>query len=212
MANDLKASVSITADTSGLISGVNGAMEKINRISASSTAMAGMMGAQKVLQLAQELYRAVSDRSEHLSKLAHTFSPEAMTSAANLSQAQLRSDMAVGQAMGPAQAGIDRAKEEALREETANTLKNAEEIGNGMIVLNALWDQTKLIATTAADETLIALGSLTESNLAELGTLQATAMENSAAAGQTDGRYDGAAILTWMAGIVQGIASSVKGD
>lgn len=187
-------------------------MEKINRISASSTAMAGMMGAQKVLQLAQELYRAVSDRSEHLSKLAHTFSPEAMTSAANLSQAQLRSDMAVGQAMGPAQAGIDRAKEDALAKETANTLKNAEEIGNGMIVLNALWDQTKLIATTAADETLIALGSLTESNLAELGTLQAGAMENSVSAGQTDGRLDGVAILQWMGGIVQSIASSVKGD
>jgi hypothetical protein len=117
MANDLKASVSITADTSGLISGVNGAMEKINRISASSTAMAGMMGAQKVLQLAQELYRAVSDRSEHLSKLAHTFSPEAMTSAANLSQAQLQSDMAIGQAMGPAQAGIDRAKQDAIAED-----------------------------------------------------------------------------------------------
>jgi hypothetical protein len=143
MANDLKASVSITADTSGLISGVNGAMEKINRISASSTAMAGMMGAQKVLQLAQQMYTAISDRSEHLSKLAHTFSPEAMTSAANLSQAQLRSDMAVGQAMGPVQAGIDRAKEDAIAEETASTLQNAKQIGEGMIVLNAIWNQTR---------------------------------------------------------------------
>jgi hypothetical protein len=162
MANDLKASVSITADTSGLISGVNGAMEKINRISASSTAMAGMMGAQKVLQLAQQMYTAISDRSEHLSKLAHTFSPEAMTSAANLSQAQLRSDMAVGQAMGPVQAGIDRAKEDAIAEETASTLQNAKQIGEGMIVLNAIWNQTKLIATESADATLMALGSLSQ--------------------------------------------------
>jgi len=162
MANDLKASVSITADTSGLISGVNGAMEKINRISASSTAMAGMMGAQKVLQLAQQMYTAISDRSEHLSKLAHTFSPEAMTSAANLSQAQLRSDMAVGQAMGPAQAGIDRAKQDAIAEETASTLQNAKQIGEGMIVLNAIWNQTKLIATESADATLMALGSLNQ--------------------------------------------------
>jgi len=162
MANDLKASVSITADTSGLISGVNGAMEKINRISASSTAMAGMMGAQKVLQLAQDMYRAISDRSEHLSKLAHTFSPEAMTSAANLSQAQLKSDMAVGQAMGPAQAGIDRAKQDAIEEETASTLKNAQQIGEGMIVLNAIWNQTKLLATESADATLMALGSLNQ--------------------------------------------------
>ena len=162
MANDLKASVSITADTSGLISGVNGAMEKINRISASSTAMAGMMGAQKVLQLAQQMYSAISDRSEHLSKLAHTFSPEAMTSAANLSQAQLKSDMAVGQAMGPAQAGIDRAKQDAIAEETASTLKNAQQIGEGMIVLNAIWNQTKLLATESADATLMALGSLNQ--------------------------------------------------
>ena len=162
MANDLKASVSITADTSGLISGVNGAMEKINRISASSTAMAGMMGAQKVLQLAQQLYSVISDRSEHLSKLAHTFSPEAMTSAANLSQAQLQSDMAIGQAMGPAQAGIDRAKQDAIAEETASTLKNAQQIGEGMIVLNAIWNQTKLLATESADATLMALGSLNQ--------------------------------------------------
>ena len=144
MANDLKASVSITADTSGLISGVNGAMEKINRVSASSSAMAGMMGAQKIIQVAQQLYAAVSERSEHLSKLAHTFSPEAMRSAANLSQAQLQSDMAVGQAMGPAQAGIDRAKQDAIAEETAGTLKNAEQIGAGMIVLNSIWNETKL--------------------------------------------------------------------
>ena len=162
MANDLKASVSITADTSGLISGVNGAMEKINRISASSTAMAGMMGAQKVLELAQRMYSAISARSEHLSKLAHTFSPEAMTSAANLSQAQLQSDMAVGQAMGPAQAGIDRAKQDAIAEETASTLKNAKQIGEGMVVLNAIWNQTKLIATESADATLMALGSLNQ--------------------------------------------------
>ena len=212
MANDLKASVSITADTSGLISGVNGAMEKINRISASSTAMAGMMGAQKVLQLAQELYRAVSDRSEHLSKLAHTFSPEAMTSAAKLSQTQLKSDMAIGQAMGPAQAGIDRAKEDALREETAQTLKHAEEIGQGMIVLNAIWDQTKAIAIGATDASLIAIGSLAESNLAELGTMQAGAVQNGAGAVEDPMATGDAAALAWIAGIIQDISKAVKGD
>ena len=160
MANDLKASVSITADTSGLISGVNGAMEKINRISASSTAMAGMMGAQKVLQLAKEMYSAISDRSEHLSKLAHTFSPEAMTSAANLSQSQLKSDMAVGQAMGPAQAGIDRAKQDAIAEETDRTLKNAEAIGEGIIAYNAILDQAKKMGQETADQGLMALSGL----------------------------------------------------
>jgi hypothetical protein len=212
MANDLKASVSITADTSGLISGVNGAMEKINKISSNTSMMAGMMGASKVIDLAKQLWDAMGERSDHLSKLAHTFSPEAMTSAANLSQSQMKSDMAVGQAMGPAQAGIDRAKQDAIAEETANTLKNAEEIGNGMIVLNAIWDQTKAIAIGATDASLADIGSLTESNLAELGTLQAGAMANSVSAGQTDGRLDGVAILQWMGDIVQNIASSVKGD
>ena len=160
MANDLKASVSITADTSGLISGVNGAMEKINRISASSTAMAGMMGASKVIDLAKQLWDAMGERSDHLSKLAHTFSPEAMTSAANLSQAQLKSDMAVGQAMGPAQAGIDRAKQDAIAEETDRTLKNAEAIGEGIIAYNAILDQAKKMGQETADQGLMALSGL----------------------------------------------------
>ena len=208
MANDLKASVSITADTSGLISGVNGAMEKINRISASSTAMAGMMGAQKVLQLAQEMYSAISDRSEHLSKLAHTFSPEAMTSAANLSQAQLQSDMAIGQAMGPAQAGIDRAKQDAIAEETANTLKNAQQIGEGMIVLNAIWNQTKLLATESADATLMALGSLNQ-----MPEMAAAAAANplETAVGSTLGVSAGP-LLQAIGSTLEAMFAKVKGD
>jgi hypothetical protein len=208
MANDLKASVSITADTSGLISGVNGAMEKINRISASSTAMAGMMGAQKVLQLAQQMYTAISDRSEHLSKLAHTFSPEAMTSAANLSQAQLRSDMAVGQAMGPAQAGIDRAKQDAIAEETASTLQNAKQIGEGMIVLNAIWNQTKLIATESADATLMALGSLNQMpEMAQAAVNRPVDTANGAILGVSAGP-----LLQAIGSTLEAMFAKVKGD
>ena len=208
MANDLKASVSITADTSGLISGVNGAMEKINRISASSTAMAGMMGAQKVLQLAQQMYSAISDRSEHLSKLAHTFSPEAMTSAANLSQAQLKSDMAVGQAMGPAQAGIDRAKQDAIAEETASTLKNAQQIGEGMIVLNAIWNQTKLIATESADATLMALGSLNQApEMAAAAAANPVEVANGSLLGVSAGP-----LLQAIGSTLEAMFAKVKGD
>lgn len=208
MANDLKASVSITADTSGLISGVNGAMEKINRISASSTAMAGMMGAQKVLQLAQQMYSAISDRSEHLSKLAHTFSPEAMTSAANLSQAQLKSDMAVGQAMGPAQAGIDRAKQDAIAEETASTLKNAQQIGEGMIVLNAIWNQTKLIATESADATLMALGALNQApEMAAAAAANPVEVANGSLLGVSAGP-----LLQAIGSTLEAMFAKVKGD
>jgi hypothetical protein len=208
MANDLKASVSITADTSGLISGVNGAMEKINRVSASSSAMAGMMGAQKIIQVAQQLYAAVSERSEHLSKLAHTFSPEAMRSAANLSQAQLQSDMAVGQAMGPAQAGIDRAKQDAIAEETAGTLKNAEQIGAGMIVLNSIWNETKLQSMAAADAVLMALGS----------TVQDPNMAAGAGANQAetnplvDALKSSTPVLGLISDLLESVYAKVKGD
>ena len=208
MANDLKASVSITADTSGLISGVNGAMEKINRVSASSSAMAGMMGAQKIIQVAQQLYAAVSERSEHLSKLAHTFSPEAMRSAANLSQAQLQSDMAVGQAMGPAQAGIDRAKQDAIAEETAGTLKNAEQIGAGMIVLNSIWNETKLQSMAAADAVLMALGS----------TVQDPNMAADAGANQAetnplvDALKSSTPVFKVISELLESVYAKVKGD
>jgi len=208
MANDLKASVSITADTSGLISGVNGAMEKINRISASSSAMSGMMGAGKIIQVAQQLYAAVSERSEHLSKLAHTFSPEAMTSAANLSQAQLQSDMAIGQAMGPAQAAIDRAKQDALAEETASTLKNAEAIGQGMIVLNAIWSQAQMMATEAANNTLMALGALTDIPKA---VEEAAANPVTSVMGAIGGQA-GLPVLNSIGELLQGMFAKVKGD
>jgi hypothetical protein len=114
--------------------------------------------------------------------------------------------------MGPAQAGIDRAKEDALREETAQTLKHAEEIGQGMIVLNAIWDQTKAIAIGATDASLIAIGSLAESNLAELGTMQAGAVQNGAGAVEDPMATGDAAALAWIAGIIQDISKSVKGD
>jgi hypothetical protein len=183
-------------------------MEKINRISASSTAMAGMMGAQKVLQLAQQMYTAISDRSEHLSKLAHTFSPEAMTSAANLSQAQLRSDMAVGQAMGPVQAGIDRAKEDAIAEETASTLQNAKQIGEGMIVLNAIWNQTKLIATESADATLMALGSLNQMpEMAQAAVNRPVDTANGAILGVSAGP-----LLQAIGSTLEAMFAKVKGD
>jgi hypothetical protein len=208
MANDLKASVSITADTSGLISGVNGAMEKINKISSNTSMMAGMMGASKVIDLAKQLWDAMGDRSEHLSKLAHTFSPEAMTSAANLSQSQMKSDMAIGQAMGPAQAGIDRAKQDAIAEETASTLKNAQQIGEGMIVLNAIWDQTKLMATESADAALMALGSLNQ-----MPEMAAAAVANPAetAVGSVLGVSAGP-LLQAIGSTLEAMFGKVKGD
>jgi len=212
MASDLKASVSITADTSGLIKGVNGAMEKISRISATSSMMAGMMGAGQILGYAQQLLSIVSDRSQNLSKLAHTFSPEAMTSAANLSQAQLASDQKIGQAMGPAQAGIDRMKQEYLAEETANTLKNAEAIGEGMITLNAIWEQTKAIGVGAADASLMALGAATKVpemvDAMAANPIQAaagTAMQATMGAG-------GTGIMMAIESTLMAIFSKVKGD
>jgi hypothetical protein len=53
-------------------------------------------------------------------------------------------------------------KQEYLAEETANTLRNAEAIGEGMITLNAIWEQTKAIGVGAADASLMALGAATK--------------------------------------------------
>jgi len=207
MANDLKASVSITADTSGLISGVNGAMEKINKISSNTSMMAGMMGATKVIDLAKQLWDAMGERSDHLSKLAHTWSPEAMNSAAQLSQTQMQSDQAIGQAMGPAQAGIDRAKQDAIAEETLNTLKNAQQIGEGMIVRNAIWNETKAQSLAAADAGLLALGSLT--HIPEMA--QAAVSGPETAVGSVLG-VSAAPLLQAIGSTLEAMFSKVKGD
>lgn len=203
MADDLKAVVSVTADTTGLIRGVDGAMQKLNTMSRNTSIMAGMSVAQHVFGALQQLWGAISERSEALGKLATQFSPEAMTAAAQRSIAELQANMQIGQALGPYQAGIERMKAQSATEQAAKVTADAEALGQGMIVIESLKTTAGELGTGFIDGIIKALGG-SEMDAVSLGT--ATAFERTGATEMI------AEALTPIVGWVEDIATKIGGD
>lgn len=141
MANDLKAVVQISANTDGLIKGVDGALQKIDAMSRNTATMAGIMSAEKLIGLAKQMWSAVNERSEYFGKLAQTYSPEAMQATAQAAVAQMKADQRVGVAMGPAEAGIQNMKAENAARQADRIVNNADAIGGGRIQLAAIQEQ-----------------------------------------------------------------------
>ena len=141
MANDLKAVVQISANTDGLIKGVDGALQKIDAMSKNTATMAGIMSAEKLIGLAKQMWSAVNERSEYFGKLAQTYSPEAMQATAQAAVAQMKADQRVGVAMGPAEAGIQNMKAENAARQADRIVNNADAIGGGRIQLAAIQEQ-----------------------------------------------------------------------
>lgn len=141
MANDLKAVVQISANTDGLIKGVDGALQKIDAMSKNTATMAGIMSAEKLIGLAKQMWNAVTERSEQFGKLAQAYSPEAMQATAQAAVAQMKADQTVGLAMGPAEAGIQNMKAENATRQAERIANNADAIGGGRIQLAAIQQQ-----------------------------------------------------------------------
>jgi len=141
VANDLKAVVQISANTDGLIKGVDGALQKIDAMSKNTSTMAGIMSAEKLIGLAKQMWSAVNERSEYFGKLAQTYSPEAMQATAQAAVAQMKADQQVGVAMGPAEAGIQNMKAENAARQADRMVNNADAIGGGRIQLAAIQEQ-----------------------------------------------------------------------
>jgi hypothetical protein len=141
VANDLKAVVQISANTDGLIKGVDGALQKIDAMSKNTATMAGIMSAEKLIGLAKQMWSAVNERSEYFGKLAQTYSPEAMQATAQAAVAQMKADQRVGVAMGPAEAGIQNMKAENAARQADRIVNNADAIGGGRIQLAAIQEQ-----------------------------------------------------------------------
>lgn len=138
MANDLKAVVQISANTDGLIKGVDGALQKIDAMSRNTATMAGIMSAEKLIGLAKQMWQAVQERSEHLGKLAQAYSPEAMNATAQAAVAQMKADQKIGLAMGESETGIQNMKAENAAKQAERVAANAENIGGGRIMLAAI--------------------------------------------------------------------------
>jgi hypothetical protein len=203
MADELKAVVKITADTKGLVGGIDGAMAKLDSVAKHTGMLAGMEGAEKLLQLAEKVWDGISSRSEELGQMAHQFSPEAMTSKANLSIAQMQAAQTVGNAIGPYQAAIDRMKADSATEGAKQTAANSESIGQGMIVVEALKTTAEEAFYGFMDGVLSALGG-DATNINSLGI--------ASAAERTGGTDMIADQLEPIAGWLDEIAGKIGGD
>jgi hypothetical protein len=203
MADELKAVVKITADTKGLVEGVDGAMRKLDSVAKHTGMLAGMEGAEKLLGLAEKVWDGISSRSEALGQMAHQFSPEAMTSQANLSIAQMQAAQTVGTAIGPYQAAIDQMKANSATEGAAQTASKSESIGQGMIVVEALKNTAEEAFSGITDGVLSALGG-DAMNIASLGT--ASAFERTGATDMIADKLE--PIVGWL----DEIAGKIGGD
>ena len=184
MADQLKAVVSVTADTSGLVRGVEGAMAKIGSIGRSVSIMAGLQAGQMLLDGAMRAWRAISDRSEELGKLATELTPAGSMAQYQRMIAELAANKQIAQAIAPAQVGIELMRAQSAREQAASIVGNAGQIGAGMNFVEALKVTMTEAFTGLTDGILMALGiagggQLDLTNILSAGT--ATAFERTGA-------------------------------
>ncbi len=104
------------------------------------------------------MWGAISERSESLGKLATQFSPEAMSAAAQRSVAEFQANQRVGLALGPYQAGIEGMRAASATAEASRVAAQAEQIGEGMIVVQSLIDQSRVAWNEMLDAMIVVFG------------------------------------------------------
>lgn len=158
MADQLKAVVQITADTAGLIRGVEGAMAKLGSIGRGVSLMAGLQAGTMLLNAAQRMWQAVSERSDELGKLAAELTPAGSMAQMQRMLAELQSNKQMAAAIAPTQVGIEMMRAQSAREQAAAVVAGADQIGAGMNFVEALKTTAGEAFTGLTDGILKALG------------------------------------------------------
>lgn len=150
----MKAVITLTADARGVQAGVNAALQQMERLQRVASDIRGLFMAGIVGDFLRQAVNSVFGEFNRLKELGSTFSTEGALAAARLQMEQMRSDMTLGQAFGPAAAMVDEIKAQALREVTSYLVANKEAIGEALVNLaifgaaaaNALADLTVRIS------------------------------------------------------------------
>ena len=155
MAQDLKAVVEITADTSGLVRGIDGATKKIAAGTSAMAEIAKFDTLQKSFEMIKAGFDMVSRRYDELYKTAIEYSPAAAAANENLELAKVYADMAKATAVAPGAIGVARINENAVAADARRVVNNADSINRGMVNMAA----TKANFAAQGDIAVEALGN-----------------------------------------------------
>lgn len=180
MAEQLKAVVSLTADTTGLIRGLDGAMAKMASMSRNVSVLSTLAVGQQALATVQSIYNVVQRRSDELGRAATEFTMEGGFAQMQRQMAELQAQRQIGAAMAPSQVGIEMMAAQRAREEAARVSAGAEQIGMGRMRLEAVGGMFAEMGRAFVDHWLARFGGQAPSNTELFGI--STAFE---AGGQT---------------------------
>lgn len=169
MAEQLKAVVSVTADTSGLIRGVEGAMAKLNAMSRNVSILAGLSAAQAALGTAERVIGILQRRSDELGRFATEFDPTASRAQMERQLAELSAQKQMGAAMAPSVVAQEMIAAQSAREEAARVTAGAEEIGMGRLRVEAVGDMFTQMGKAFVDDVLARIGGKTPSGTEIIG-------------------------------------------
>lgn len=169
MAEQLKAVVSVTADTTGLIRGVEGAMSKLNSMSRNVSILAGLSVAQQAFGIAERLIAEVRRRSDELGRFATELTAEGSMAEFRRQMAELQAQKQMGAAMVPSVQAQEMIATQSAREEAVRVTANAEEIGMGRLRLEAVGTMFKDMSKALLDDVLARFGGKTPSSTEIIG-------------------------------------------
>ncbi len=169
MAEQLKAVVSLTADTTGLIRGLDGAMAKMNSMSRNVAVLSTLAVGQQALAVVQGIYNVVQRRSDELGRAATEFTMEGSMAQMQRQMVELQAQKQVGAAMAPSQVGIEMMAAQRARTEAARVTAAAEEIGMGRMRLSAVADMFAEMGKAMVDDVLARMGGKTPTGTEIIG-------------------------------------------
>lgn len=159
MADSMKATLQIDADTTGLARGVAGAVAQLKLINqaAVSTAMAtNITAGLGLLRMAVDLVRSAIDmvdqRQQELMQKALTWSPEAIAAQAKADTMKMAADRAIGVTMGPGAASAQMSAAQAAMMEAQRVKKISPELNGAMAGWGSLKADAGSFWSTAMDQ------------------------------------------------------------
>lgn len=126
---DMKAVIELSADASGVQSGVQKAMGALNNMAGGVRGFMGGAGGQAISQVFNFARESFDEISARVQEAAHAYSPLAMESAANLQLTQMQSDQRIGQAFGASTATVDAIKAQGIKDVEQTLIDNKDVIG-----------------------------------------------------------------------------------
>ena len=138
MAGDLKAVVEITADTSGLIKGMDGAVKKISEGTSAVSEMAKFDTLKKSMEMLSSAFEMIGKRNRELYDNAVGFSPFAAAADMNSQVAKMNSVMGIANATAPGAIAMANMDAQSAAAKLARVQRNAEDINAGMASQHAV--------------------------------------------------------------------------